>query len=40
MKIFRFAILVLGVLILLEQYCEDNETFQDVEKQETNKPAK
>jgi hypothetical protein len=25
---------------LLEQYCEDNETFQDVEKQETNKPAK
>jgi len=25
---------------LLEQYCEDNDTFQDVEKQETNKPAK
>jgi hypothetical protein len=25
---------------LLEQYCEDNDTFQEVEKQETNKPAK
>jgi hypothetical protein len=25
---------------LLEQFCEDNDTFQDVEKQETNKPAK
>jgi hypothetical protein len=25
---------------LLEQFCEDNDTFQEVEKQETNKPAK
>ena len=25
---------------LLEQYCEDNDTFQEVEKEETNKPAK
>jgi hypothetical protein len=25
---------------LLEQFCEDNDTFQEVEKQETNKPVK
>jgi hypothetical protein len=25
---------------LLEQFCEDNDTFQEVEKEETNKPAK
>jgi hypothetical protein len=25
---------------LLEQFCEDNDSFQEVEKQETNTPEK